>query len=380
MTTHDTATTDEQFPTDTAGLPEARRHRGRRARRRRRRSSCGSRPSPSSSATRRCACSPTTARSPARRCGCARGRRSSSTSTTDGDLEATVHWHGLRLDNRYDGTHETQAPIPVGEQLQLPRRSSPTPASTGTTRTSARTTARRWASTATSSSSRPIRTTGRRRTASSLLTLDDVLHRGRRIAPFSRDRDDPRGDGPLRQRACSSAARPTSSLDRAARRGRPPLPDQHRQHARVQRRAARRADEARRRRQRPLEHEEFVDAVRARALGARRRRRALRQAGRADARAPDPGPDLPAGRDRRSRDEPATPALGRRSSRRCARNPELAAERERLAAVPATPSRTRRSPSSPRWTWARPKGTVVYACPMHPEVVSDEPGSCPKCG
>ena len=32
----------------------------------------------------------------------------------DADLEATVHWHGLRLDNRYDGTHETQAPIPVG--------------------------------------------------------------------------------------------------------------------------------------------------------------------------------------------------------------------------------------------------------------------------
>ena len=32
----------------------------------------------------------------------------------EGDLEATVHWHGLRLDNRYDGTHETQAPIPVG--------------------------------------------------------------------------------------------------------------------------------------------------------------------------------------------------------------------------------------------------------------------------
>ena len=30
-------------------------------------------------------------------------------------MEATVHWHGLRLENRYDGTHETQAPIPVGE-------------------------------------------------------------------------------------------------------------------------------------------------------------------------------------------------------------------------------------------------------------------------
>ena len=32
----------------------------------------------------------------------------------EGDLEATVHWHGLRLDNRYDGTLATQRPIPVG--------------------------------------------------------------------------------------------------------------------------------------------------------------------------------------------------------------------------------------------------------------------------
>jgi FtsP/CotA-like multicopper oxidase with cupredoxin domain len=43
----------------------------------------------------------------------------------DGDVEATVHWHGLRLDNRYDGVpHETQQPIPVGGtftyQLQFP--------------------------------------------------------------------------------------------------------------------------------------------------------------------------------------------------------------------------------------------------------------------
>jgi FtsP/CotA-like multicopper oxidase with cupredoxin domain len=32
-----------------------------------------------------------------------------------GDMDATVHWHGIRVENRYDGTHETQAPIPVGE-------------------------------------------------------------------------------------------------------------------------------------------------------------------------------------------------------------------------------------------------------------------------
>ena len=34
-----------------------------------------------------------------------------------GDMEATVHWHGLRLENRYDGTDETQAPIAVGESF-----------------------------------------------------------------------------------------------------------------------------------------------------------------------------------------------------------------------------------------------------------------------
>src|SRR4051812_10377721 len=32
-----------------------------------------------------------------------------------GDIEATVHWHGLRVENRYDGVpFETQAPIPIG--------------------------------------------------------------------------------------------------------------------------------------------------------------------------------------------------------------------------------------------------------------------------
>jgi FtsP/CotA-like multicopper oxidase with cupredoxin domain len=35
-----------------------------------------------------------------------------------GDLETTLHWHGLRLDNRYDGTHETQDPIKVGGRFR----------------------------------------------------------------------------------------------------------------------------------------------------------------------------------------------------------------------------------------------------------------------
>ena len=36
----------------------------------------------------------------------------------DGDLPATVHWHGLRLENKYDGVpHDTQKPIEVGEDF-----------------------------------------------------------------------------------------------------------------------------------------------------------------------------------------------------------------------------------------------------------------------
>jgi FtsP/CotA-like multicopper oxidase with cupredoxin domain len=43
----------------------------------------------------------------------------------DGDVETTVHWHGLRLENRYDGVpHESQLPIPIGGsyscQVQFP--------------------------------------------------------------------------------------------------------------------------------------------------------------------------------------------------------------------------------------------------------------------
>jgi FtsP/CotA-like multicopper oxidase with cupredoxin domain len=45
-------------------------------------------------------------------------------AVNDGDLETTVHWHGLRLENRYDGTPETQPPMPIGGsftyRLQFP--------------------------------------------------------------------------------------------------------------------------------------------------------------------------------------------------------------------------------------------------------------------
>ena len=42
------------------------------------------------------------------------GTRATVRIENQGDMPTTVHWHGLRLDNRYDGTHLTQHPIPVG--------------------------------------------------------------------------------------------------------------------------------------------------------------------------------------------------------------------------------------------------------------------------
>jgi FtsP/CotA-like multicopper oxidase with cupredoxin domain len=86
--------------------------------------------------------------------------------SNQGDLDTTVHWHGLRLENRYDGVpHETQAPIPVGGSSPTGS-SSPMPGCTGTTPISGRTTPRSWACTPTSWSFRPSRTIGRRPTGS----------------------------------------------------------------------------------------------------------------------------------------------------------------------------------------------------------------------
>ena len=135
---------------------------------------------------------------------------------------------------------------------------SPIPASTGTTRTSARTTARRWACTATSSSSPRTRTTGRRSTASCSLTLDDVLVEDGRIAPFSEAETTHVAMGRFGN-VMLVVGRTRAVARGQARRGRALLPHEHREHADLQRRSARRTDEARRRRQRPL-----------RARGARR--------------------------------------------------------------------------------------------------------------
>ena len=141
----------DTFPTETTGLPSRSiRKRNRRPLLTAARSSSALPRCASGSATTPCACSATTAgRSPGPTLRVPEGSEIRSTCTTTATWRATVHWHGLRLENRSDGTHETQRPIPVGGdfscQVQFPY-----VVHRCTTRTFARTTARRWGSTATS--------------------------------------------------------------------------------------------------------------------------------------------------------------------------------------------------------------------------------------
>jgi FtsP/CotA-like multicopper oxidase with cupredoxin domain len=79
-------------------------------------------------------------------------------------------------------------------------------------------------------------------------------------------------------------------------------------------------------------------------------------------------------------EEVAEPALGAafETSRV---NAEMVAERDRTARyLDAPPDKTLAFVAEMELGEPEGEGEVVYACPMHPEVVSGEPGRCPICG
>jgi FtsP/CotA-like multicopper oxidase with cupredoxin domain len=293
----------------------------------------------------------------------------------DGDLEATVHWHGLRLENRYDGTHETQAPIRVGGRFTY-RVTFPDPGvywyhphiredygqEMGL-----------YGNVLVEPGVSDYWPAVHREV---VVTLDDVLIENGKIAPFSRTETTHAamgrfgnvllisGEPDLRLSAKSGEVVRFFLTNTANTRVfKVMLPG-----ARMKLVGG---DSGR------VEHEQFVDEV----VLAPSERVVV------DTLFEQPGelalvhqtPDrvyqlagITVG------DGVAEPSLGEQFAQ-LRSDPELGAERERLAGlVEAEPDKTLAFVAE--MDFEEPEGPVVYECPMHPDVVQDEPGRCPRCG
>jgi FtsP/CotA-like multicopper oxidase with cupredoxin domain len=300
--------------------------------------------------------------------------------TNRGDLDTTVHWHGLRLENKYDGVpHETQAPIPVGgeftyriqfpdaglywyhphiredytQELGLYGNILVEPSDPGY-----------WP---------PV-------DRDLILTLDDLLVEDGKVAPFSPTETSYTamgrfgnvflisGDPDLRLEARSSeVVRLWLTNTANTRVFNVTLPG-----ARMKLVGG---DSGR------LEHEEFVSEV----LLAPSERAVVDvlvdQGGELalEHRTPDRVYRLARLLVAQERAERSRA----REFEQLRRAPELEAERQQLDRwLAASPDKVLALVAQMDDPAAMPAGAgpVTYACPMHPEVTSDEPGRCPKCG
>ena len=294
-----------------------------------------------------------------------------------GDLEATVHWHGLRLDNRYDGTHQTQDPMAVGERF--------------TARVKFRDPGLYWyhphiredygqemglygnvlVEPADPEHWPPVH-------REVVLTLDDILLEDGKVAPFSRVETTHSAMGRFGN---VLLVRGETDLTLGARRGEVVrLYLTNTANTRVFKVALPGAqmklvgaDSGH------VEHELFVDDV---VLAPSERVVVdvlFDRAGELtlEHRTPDRVYSLAT---IQVSDEQAEPSLGERF-RELRTNPDMEAERERIAPyLEAEPDKTLSFIAEMDMGSPEGNGPVVYGCPMHPEVISEEPGHCPECG
>jgi FtsP/CotA-like multicopper oxidase with cupredoxin domain len=298
--------------------------------------------------------------------------------TNEGDLDATVHWHGLRLENAYDGVpHETQTPIPVGgsftyrirfpdpglywyhphiredytQEMGLYGNILVVPADLGY-----------WPP-----AHRDV-----------LLTLDDLLIEDGKIAPFSPAETTYTAMGRFGNVLLIGGEQDCSLTARAGEVLRLWLTNTANTRVfNVQLPGARMklvgGDSGR------AEHEEFVSEV---ILAPSERAVVDVLFGRPGEhelqhRTPDRSYRLAA---ITVTGDPATPSLAERFGV-LGTAPELVAEREFLDTwLEAPPDKTLALIAEMDDITAPGQGPVVYACPMHPEVTSEEPGRCPECG
>jgi FtsP/CotA-like multicopper oxidase with cupredoxin domain len=294
-----------------------------------------------------------------------------------GDLDATVHWHGLRLENRYDGTHETQRPVAVGERF-LARVRFPDPGVY-------------WyhphiradygqemglygnilVEPADPEYWPPVH-------REVLLTLDDILLQDGRVAPFSRAETTHAAMGRFGNALLVSGETDLSLTAKLGEVIRFHLTNTA--NTRVfkvvlpgLRMKLVGGDSGH------VEQEEFVEEV---VLAPSERVVVdvlLEQAGdlRLEHHTPERVYPLAA---IQVSEERAGPPLDERFEV-LRTNADLVAERERIAPyLESEPDKTLALIAEMDIGAPEGDGSTVYACPMHPEVVSEEPGHCPECG
>ena len=299
--------------------------------------------------------------------------------TNEGDLEDTVHWHGLRLENAFDGTAETQAPMPIGGSFSY-RLLFPDPGiywyhphiredygqEMGL-----------YGNIVVEPAEPDYWPPANREFA---LTLDDVLIEDGRVAPFSRTESNYTAMGRFGNVLLTNGEPELSLSAQAGEVVRLYLTNTA--NTRVFNVALPGArmklvggDSGR------VEREEFVEAV----MLAPSERVVVdllfAEPGELTLLHRTPDREYPLATIQVS-DEQAEPSLAKEFEA-LRTNADMLAERERMAPhLEREPDKTLAlvaemdmgEPELP------PGATVIYTCPMHPEVLSEEPGKCPECG
>jgi FtsP/CotA-like multicopper oxidase with cupredoxin domain len=292
-----------------------------------------------------------------------------------GDMEATVHWHGLRLENRYDGTHETQAPIGIGERYSA-RVEFPDPGAYWYhphIREDYGQEMGLYGNCLVEPADADYWPPANRELT---VTLDDLLLEDGKVAPFSRGETNYVAMGRFGEVLLVNGE---TQLSLDAKRGEVVrfylTNTANTRTFKVAVPGARMklvgGDSGH------VEREEFVDDV---VLAPSERVVVdvlFGESGELTIEHRTPDRTYPLATVRVS-DEPADPSFADQFEE-LRTNADMVAERERIGSfVDAEPDKT--VAFLAEMDMEVPEGPVVYVCPMHPEVVSDEPASCPQCG